>query len=640
MKRAVIGVLLVLVLLFTASSPVFALAGGTAARTVSASEEAAAPENADADPAEDPAEPAEEAASGEKSESAFVLFFRNLFDCVKRMWNRMIQYFRVRKEGVKSTYMQNAIHLLRSVTDTIGDSIIVTTEDGKVIVVDGGHKTETPYFIEYLKAATGMEKPHIDAWFLSHPHDDHCEAFLEVAEHYADVVSFDKVYANFPDASFYDGYDEWAVQVITDYNRLTPLYKDKTAELAEGDVFSVGAAKFTVFYTFNPEWRNCNEGSTIMRMDLGGTSMIFNGDAGENAGNYVVEKYGDTGLLDCDYCKMAHHGQDGVGRNFYEAVAPEVCIWPTPTWVYENTNGNLKTFETRAWIEELGVKREYKSFEGSQVIPMKPRIVTTTDVFEDGYPAEKAVDRLAALGYEGIDMGFDYWVFDGSPFLGDGYLDWAKALRARADEVGVPYTHAHAPGEADDYDYAVRSIRAASVLGARYLVVHPVFNSSGTEIKTKARFIAVNAAAIKKLLPVAEECGVVLVSENILWGASADPRIIADLVKQVDSPYFGWCFDMGHAWCSGYGPEVLRKCSVAPLSVHIQDNDGTGDGHLIPGDGTIDWDEFIASLKAVRYLGDCVLEAHHQSLYAPDAERDAILARLMEVAEDLRDKMM
>ena len=38
----------------------------------------------------------------------------------------------------------------------------------------------------------------------------------------------------------------------------------------------------------------------------------------------------------------------------------------------------------------------------------KPRIVTTTDVFEDGYPAEKAIDRLARLGYEGIDMGFDY----------------------------------------------------------------------------------------------------------------------------------------------------------------------------------------------------------------------------------------
>ena len=193
---------------------------------------------------------------------------------------------------------QNAIHMLRSVTDTIGDSFIITTEDGRVIVIDGGYKTETNYFVEYLKTVTGTSKPHIDAWFLSHAHDDHCEVFLEVAENRSNEVDFDKVYANFPeDPSFYKGHDEYAVRITSEYNRLTSLFPDKAARLAEGDVFRVGDAKFTVFYTLNPAWKNCNEGSTIMRMDLGGTSVMFCGDAGENAGNYVVEKYGDTGLM-------------------------------------------------------------------------------------------------------------------------------------------------------------------------------------------------------------------------------------------------------------------------------------------------------------------------------------------------------
>ena len=130
-----------------------------------------------------------------------------------------------------------------------------------------------------------------------------------------------------------------------------------------------------------------------------------------------------------------------------------------------------------------------------------------------------------------------------------------------------------------------------------------------------------------------------LLSENILWGASSDPRAIAELVKSVDSPYFGWCFDVGHAWSCGYAPDIIKKCCVAPLSLHIQDNHGNGDEHLIPGDGTIDFDLFIAALKDVGYLGDCVLEAHHQSLDAPDEERDGILSRLMDVAEELREKM-
>ena len=613
MKKTILSILMTVVLLFTAAAPALA-APPSAAPTAVRSAEA------------------------ERTVS-FVDSVRALFDRIKSLWEQLLQWFRVRKEGVKSTYMQNAIHMLKSVTDTIGDSFIITTADGRVIVIDGGHRSETPYFLEYLKKVTGQAKPHIDAWFLSHAHDDHCEVFLEVAEHHAREVTFDKVYVNFPEPSFYEGYDEWAVMVISEFNRLKPAFADKVEALREGEVLRVGDATFTVFYTFNPAWRTCNEGSTIMRMDLGGTRVMFTGDAEENAGNYVVETYGDTGELKCDYCKMSHHGQGGVGRNFYEAVAPEVCLWPTPTWVYENTNGNLRTFETRAWVEELGVKHEYKSFEGTAVIPMVPRIVTTTDVFEDGYPAETALERLASLGYEGIDMGFDYWVFEGSPFLSDGYLDWAKGLRERADALGVPYTHAHAPAEADNYDYAVRSIRAAAVLGARYLVVHPVFRLNGSEIKTRAAFVAVNAAAIKKLLPVAEECGVVLLSENILWGASSDPRAIADLVRAVDSPYFGWCFDVGHAWCCGMAPDILKKCCVAPLSVHIQDNDGTGDGHLIPGDGTIDFELFLSSLKAVGYLGDCVLEAHHQSLTAPDDQRDAILTRLLEKAKTMRDDM-
>ncbi|MBQ6253340.1 MAG: sugar phosphate isomerase/epimerase [Bacteroidales bacterium] len=270
---------------------------------------------------------------------------------------------------------------------------------------------------------------------------------------------------------------------------------------------------------------------------------------------------------------------------------------------------------------------------------MKPRIVTTTDVFEDGYPAEKAIERLARLGYEGIDMGLDYWTFEGSPFREDDYLEWGRSLRACANKIGVPYTHAHAPGVAADDYWMERSIEMAAILGAEYLVAHPVFMVDGEVIDDDQEFIAVNAAAIRKWLPLAEERGVVLLSENILWGSSKDPRVIADLVKTVDSPYFGWCFDVGHAWCCGFSPDIIKQCGVAPLSVHIQDNHGNGDEHLIPGDGSIDFDVLISALKAVGYHGDCVLEAHHQSLEAPDEERDAILSRLLDVAQSLRDEM-
>ncbi len=615
-KKSLISLILAFIMLFTAVTPAFAAGGAGMARPAVTEEKT--------------------------NEDGFTAFFRGIYDRIMAIWNRIKTYFEVKNEKVINTMNRNAIHMLKSVTDTICDSFIITTEDGKVIVIDGGHRTETDYFVEYLKAATGQSKPHIDAWFLSHAHDDHCEVFLEVAENRSSEVTFGKVYANFPEASFYDGYDEWGVYVINEFNRLMPLFADKVASLKEGDVFNIGAAKFTVFYTFNSEWKNVNEGSTIMRMDLGDTSVMFTGDAGVNAGNYVVEKYASGGLLDCDFCKMAHHGQDGVDRNFYEAVFPEICLWPTPTWVWDNRGGNLKTLEVRGWIEEMGVKQNYVSMDGSRMLYLvNRRIVTTTDVFEEGYPAEKAVDRLAKLGYTGIDMGFDYWVYSQeSPFLKDNYLEWAKGLKARADEAGIAFTHAHAPGEADAGEVIGRSIKAAAALGVKYCVIHPVWrDKNGDTIENKSEFISVNAAAIKEWLPLAEKCGVILLSENILWGASADPRIIADLVKTVDSEWFGWCYDTGHAHCSGYKQNILKKCSVVPLSLHIQDNDGGGDGHLIPGDGTIDWDVFIKTLREIGYMGDCVMEAHHQSLEAPDNQRDAILARLLDSAEKLREQM-
>ena len=272
---------------------------------------------------------------------------------------------------------------------------------------------------------------------------------------------------------------------------------------------------------------------------------------------------------------------------------------------------------------------------------MKKRIVTTTSVFPPGYPAEDAIDRLAALGFEALDMALDYWTEDPSwPFMGEGYLDWAKALRERAEKAGVPYTHAHAPGDADS-PLTRRSLETAAALGAAYIVVHPIWrDAEGRIIEDAGTFIRRNAEAVRPWLDTAARLGVTILSENLLWGASRDPKVIAALVRETDSPYFGWCFDTGHANCFGYAPEALSACAVPPASLHLQDNHGgDADEHLIPGEGTVDFDGLLRALKAVGYAGDCVLEAHHQSLEAPDGERDAILSRLLAAGRRLRARM-
>lgn len=35
----------------------------------------------------------------------------------------------------------------------------------------------------------------------------------------------------------------------------------------------------------------------------------------------------DASKLRCDIVQMAHHGQDGVDRSFYELIRPKVCLY-------------------------------------------------------------------------------------------------------------------------------------------------------------------------------------------------------------------------------------------------------------------------------------------------------------------------
>jgi len=76
--------------------------------------------------------------------------------------------------------------------------------------------------------------------------------------------------------------------------------------------------------------------------------------------------------LRADYVQMAHHGQNGVDLDFYRAVSPSACLWPTPMWLWENDSGNgtgsgpWQMLTVRDWMKELNVSTNYVSAFGLQ----------------------------------------------------------------------------------------------------------------------------------------------------------------------------------------------------------------------------------------------------------------------------------
>ena len=266
------------------------------------------------------------------------------------------------------------------------------------------------------------------------------------------------------------------------------------------------------------------------------------------------------------------------------------------------------------------------------------KIVTTTSVFPYDYPAERALERLAGIGFKNLDIALDYCAKNPNcGYMSDDWRRWAKNLRAMADSLGVSFTHAHASGDASTRDKSMmRAFEVCQILGVKYIVVHPIYKKSeGVWYTDDEEFVKVNKEALKPLLELAQQHGVTILAENLLWGSTIHPNSISALVQAVDSEFYGWCYDTGHYNAHGVSFRRLLG-NVVPLSLHIHDNNGNyRDDHLLPGDGNIDWKGFLDTLHEIGYKGDLVLEAHHQSIEAPDEERDNILRDLLSRAKKM-----
>ncbi len=271
--------------------------------------------------------------------------------------------------------MRNAIYMLESVTNIQMNSFIITTEDGKIIAIDGGFREDAVNFLDYLRGITGNDTPHIDAWFLTHPHVDHIGAFLEVIDNHATELTLDKIYANFPSERYLSSDDRSAAELVCEVTERLPRFAERLALCTGGDRFKIGDTAVTVLFTYDFAITEnvCNNSSLVFKLELGGKSAIFLGDCGVEAGEKIMRVWGESGLLKSDICQMAHHGQNGCDRSLYAAILPEICLWCAPEWLWNNDNGKgydthiWKTVRVREWMDELGARSHYVMKDGTQV---------------------------------------------------------------------------------------------------------------------------------------------------------------------------------------------------------------------------------------------------------------------------------
>lgn len=271
--------------------------------------------------------------------------------------------------------MKNALLMLSSVVDQgLQESFVVTTEDGKIIVVDGGHDDEAEKLLGTLKSLSGKEIPHVDGWFLSHPHGDHINAFLNLTENHRGEFSVGSVYYAFPSIAYANKYEPADGYTSERFYSDLPLFCYKAKIVSENDVIDVGAARFEILYSFDPEFtmNALNNASLIFKMTLNNKTVLFLNDAGIQSSEKAARLHKEK--LKCDFCQLAHHGQNGTGKDVYKLISPKAALWCTPKWLWDNDAGDgfdtyiFKTVEVRGWMKELGVKENYVMKDGDVTI--------------------------------------------------------------------------------------------------------------------------------------------------------------------------------------------------------------------------------------------------------------------------------
>lgn len=184
-------------------------------------------------------------------------------------------------------------------------------------------------------------------------------------------------------------------------------------------------------------------------------------------------------------------------------------------------------------------------------------------------------------------------------------VDAAHSAGLEVENAHMPFSNMNCMWlegiEGDAYcDMLCRLIRQAHTYGVPTLVVHL------TRTKTPPQANKLGYSRFMRLVDTAESSGVNLAFENL----KAYERLY-QFMPMVDSSRVGVCFDSGHNNCHCPDRRVAVDFAQRIMAVHLHDNDGTRDAHLMPFDGTTDWAQVKRELIACAYKGAWSLEIEY-----------------------------
>ena len=278
-------------------------------------------------------------------------------------------------------------------------SYVIVTPSKKVVVIDGGTdgygKNSPSYLPSAIRAILGLGQKdyfEVEAWFFSHMHNDHYYELAKMLRRYkeSDNYRINNLYFDFPDygvewksragdSDFEKVNFDILVKGVDHYYETVGFTGIEGADIPQGRwtapegsegyyydlvngavineeavekglTIRVDGVDFRILMTWWPGASTVNNTSMIIRMEFGGSSVLFLGDCGEEEGRRLLEVR-SAEEVKSDYIQLGHHGQGGPDQAFYDAIDAKnaIRLWPTPEWVWNNAQ-SYAIGKTRSWM--------------------------------------------------------------------------------------------------------------------------------------------------------------------------------------------------------------------------------------------------------------------------------------------------
>jgi sugar phosphate isomerase/epimerase len=247
--------------------------------------------------------------------------------------------------------------------------------------------------------------------------------------------------------------------------------------------------------------------------------------------------------------------------------------------------------------------------------------------FSFDFPIQRRLQMIRNAGFEAVSL---WWGDENRQHQ----PDMARRLGLELDNVHAPFPDANRlwMDGLDGEDYLNTLLTCVSDCAQHDIptvVVHITGFTSPPEITR------IGVERVKRLVGFAEDKKVRLAFENLNFLQHLDY-----IFEHITSDYLGFCYDSGHENCFHPSADCLSRYGSKLFAVHLDDNPGNLDTHLLPYDGTVNWEGVKRKLKQCRDIRYLTLEVdfntnHEASRIYRNLSADEYLALAYEKSANL-----